>query len=119
GSKKKISVSQQSFDLQIDHFDKLLILLAAETNYTPNETDLKLTSLQAVLAELKAANSAVINMYEAWNNSRIARNSVLYKEAEGLVSVAFDTKKYILSVFGAGSPQYKQVSGLFFKVVKD
>ena len=28
-------------------------------------------------------------------------------------------KKYIKSVFGASSPEYKQVSGLKFKLVKD
>lgn len=119
GSKKKISASQQSFDLQIDHFDKLVTLLAAEPNYNPNETDLKLTAVKSVLAELKTANSNVINMYEAWSNSRIARNNILYKEVTGLLSAALDVKKYILSVFGARSPQYKQVSGLLFRFVKD
>jgi hypothetical protein len=48
------------------------------------------------------------------SNARISRNDVLYKENIGLVDIAFDTKVYIKSVFGASSPQFKQVSKLNF-----
>jgi len=52
------------------------------------------------------------------SNARITRNDILYKPNTGLVDIAIDTKTYIKSVFGASSPQYKQVSGLEFKTVK-
>ena len=35
-----------------------------------------------------------------------------------MVDIALDTKTYIKSLYGATSPQYKQVSKLEFKVVK-
>ena len=45
---------------------------------------------------------------------RISRNNLLYKENTGLYDVALDVKNYIKSVFGATSPQYKQVSKIKF-----
>jgi hypothetical protein len=35
-----------------------------------------------------------------------------------LVDLAFEVKKYVKSLFGATSPQFKQVSGLQFKKPK-
>jgi len=71
--------------------------------------------LQTLLAELKAKNTGVINTYTAYSNARIDRNKVLYTDNTGLVDLALEVKKYVKSVFGAGSPQYKQVSGIKFK----
>jgi hypothetical protein len=108
------STSQQSFDKMIDHFAQLIATLTAEPKYLPNENDLKLTALNTVLTDLRAKNTAVINATTALSNARIARNKALYAEKTGMVDIALDVKTYVKSVFGATSPQYKQVSGLKF-----
>lgn len=110
----EISTSQMSFDSRIDNFDKLIKLLASVTLYTPNEADLKVSALTTVLNDLKAKNSAVMSAEVPLNNSRIARNDVLYKENTGLVDIALDVKTYIKSVYGATSPQYKKISKVKF-----
>lgn len=115
---KAISVSQLSYDSLIDHFDKLIQLVSSEPTYTPNETDLQVSSLQTLLGNLKATNTAVVNAYTNYSNAQITRNSILYTPTSGLVDIAGDVKKYVKSVFGASSPQYKQVSKLEFKKVK-
>jgi hypothetical protein len=115
---KTISISQQSYDQQIEHFSKLIELLSADGNYNPNETDLKITTNQFKLNELKTTNTAVIDNYTNWSNSRIARNATLYSPLTGIVNTALNIKKYITSIFGATSPQYKQISKLEFKTVK-
>ena len=115
---KTISSSQQSYDQQIEHFSKLMELLSADSNYTPNETELTVTAIQTKLNELKATNTAVIDAYTNWSNSRISRNAALYNPLTGLVNTALDIKKYVKSIFGATSPQYKQVSKLEFKTIK-
>lgn len=56
----------------------------------------------------------VINTESPMNNLRNTRNEILYKENNGLVDVANAAKMYVKSVFGATSPQYKQVSTLKF-----
>jgi hypothetical protein len=67
---------------------------------------------------LKNANTAVINAYTTVSNSRIARDQSLYNPANGLCETAKEVKGYVKSVFGASSPQYKQISGLEFRTVK-
>ena len=110
----EISSSQMSFDSRIDNFDKLIKLLTSVTLYAPNEADLKVAALTAVLSDLKAKNLAVTNAEVPLNNARISRNDILYKANTGLVDTALDVKTYIKSVYGATSPQYKKISKIKF-----
>ena len=86
------------------------MLLTSIPQYNPNEEDLKISTLTALYEDLKAKNSAVVDAYTPLSNARIARNEIMYTPLTGLVDIAADTKTYIKSVFGASSPQYKQVS---------
>lgn len=117
-STKEISSSQLSFDNRLDNFDKLIQLLISVPQYAPNEEDLKTESLQVFYTNLKALNIRAAETTVALSNARIARNEILYKPLTGIVDTVFDAKTYIKSVFGAQSPQYKQVSALDFKAIK-
>ncbi len=115
---KTISNSQLSYSNIIEHFAKLIAILSTEPTYVPNENDLKIVTLNAQLTNLKNANTAVINAYTTYSNSLIARNLSLYNPTNGLCATAKEVKAYVKSVFGATSPQYKQVSGIEFKIIK-
>ena len=115
---KEISSSQLSYDSRIENLDKLIKLLSSIPQYAPNEADLKVAALTTLLNDLKAKNAAVIAATTPLSNARIARNDILYKENTGLIDIALDSKTYIKSLYGASSPQYKQVSKLEFKAVK-
>ena len=117
-SHKSISASQMSFDNRIENLDKLIQLLSSQTAYTPNEADLKVTALTTLIADMRTKNTAAINAYTPLSNTRIARNNLLYTTGTGLVDIAGEVKKYVKSVYGATSPQFKQVSGLKFTKVK-
>ncbi len=110
----EISTSQMSYDSRLDNFFKLIQLLSSVPEYNPNETELKIEHLNTILDDLKAKNAAVVESYIPLSNARISRNNLLYKENTGLYDVALDVKNYIKSVFGATSPQYKQVSKIKF-----
>ena len=71
-------------------------------------------ALQTLLADFKTKNEAVKNTQMLLSNARISRNKYFYDKENGLVKVAANVKKYVKSVFGAASPEYKQVSGLSF-----
>ena len=114
----EISAVHMSFDNRIDNFDKFIKLLTTIPAYAPNEADLKLTAITAYLNDLKAKNAAAVSAETAFDNARIARNEVLYKPNTGLVDISVDIKSYIKSVFGATSPQYKQISKIEFKSMK-
>jgi len=111
---ENISASQMSFDNRIENFSKLITLLTNEPLYAPNETDLKLTALNTLLTSLKTTNTAVVNTTTPISNARIARNKTLYNLVTGLYDIQLEVKKYVKSVFGATSPEYKQISGIKF-----
>ncbi|MBP7315910.1 MAG: hypothetical protein KA968_11870 [Chitinophagaceae bacterium] len=114
----QISVSQQSYDNLVDNFGKLIVAVSAEPLYIPNETDLKATALNTLLTNLKTANTNVISVTPAYRSAIIARDALLYQPLTGLVETAQEVKKYVKSVFGAKSPQYKEISGLEFRKIK-
>ncbi len=114
-SPKVISASQLSFDQQVEHFAKLVVLLSSETSYTPNETELQVATNQQRLTDLRNANSSVVDTYTGLNKARLERDRVFYTALSGMVPVALDVKKYVKSIYGAASPEYKQVAGLEFK----
>jgi len=116
-SQKSISASQMSFDNRIQNMEKLIQLLASQTGYAPNETDLKVTTLTTLLANMRTKNTAAINALTPLSNARIARNNILYAKGTGLVDIAGEVKNYVKSVFGGTSPQYKQISKLKFTKV--
>lgn len=113
-SENSISASQMSFDSRIENLDKLVSLLSAEPNYKPNETDLQTGTLENLLSDLRAKNEAVINAFVPPSSKRIERNETLYNETNGLVKTAGDVKRYVKSVFGANSPQFKQINAIRF-----
>lgn len=109
-----ISVSQLSFDSFIEHYSKLIDLLASVTAYNPNETDLKVSGLNTLLTSMKTTNTAVITATTNYINARINRDNLIYAKGTGVVDVAMEAKNYVKSVFGTKSPQYKQVSSIKF-----
>ncbi|QQS52687.1 MAG: hypothetical protein IPM71_08120 [Bacteroidota bacterium] len=111
---KESSASQMSYDNRLDNFDKLIKLLASNAVYAPNETELTVTGLTALYTALNSSNAAVVAASVTLNNARIARNEVLYHNPSGIYDAAGDAKAYVKSVFGASSPQFKQIGGLKF-----
>ena len=117
-STKEISTSQMSFDSRLANFKKLIKLLESISEYAPNEEELSIAGLTTLYDTLKAKNDDAAASISPLSNARIARNELLYANKTGLVDTALDAKAYIKSVYGASSPQYKQVSKLKFKKVK-
>lgn len=113
-----ISTSQQSYDQLIQHFQGLISVLESEPSYAPNENDLKITTLQAKKQDLERKNERVATAYTEVSNTRLQRNNTLYNEDNGLVPTAAEVKKYVKSVFGASSPEFGQIKGIRFNIIK-
>ncbi len=111
---KSISTSQQSYSNLTEHFSRMIAILSAEPTYLPNETPLQVTTLNTQLTTLKNVNTGVINAYTTLSNARLSRNESLYNPTNGLVQVAKEIKMYIKSLYGAQSPEFKQVSAINF-----
>jgi hypothetical protein len=115
--KDKNSVSQQSYDMQIDHFEKLIELADIEPQYNPNEEPLKIVTLANYKTELETINTAVKTAYIPYKTAMQTRDIKLYAPETGLVNTAQTVKNYVKSVFGATSPQYKQIIKLIFRKI--
>jgi len=115
---REISTSQLSFDNRLENFDKLIKLLSGFPLYAPNEPDLKVEGLSELYSNLMLKNATAVTAFVPVSNARIARNTVFYKADTGLVDIALAVKAYIKSIFGATSPQYKQLGKLSFKSQK-
>ncbi len=110
----KKSSSQRSYDNRLENFAKLIDLLQNDPNYSPNETELKTTTLLAMVADMRAKNTAVLNALVALTSARIQRDKILYSNNTGLVDVARDLKAYIGALFGTTSPEYKTIMKITF-----
>lgn len=108
------SASQQSFDMTVDNFEALVLLLAAEPLYAPNEVPLKVVTLTAKHTALDTTNNNVKSSVVPYNNAVIARNKALYKKTIGLCDVGQGSKDYVRQVFGFSSPEFKLVTKLKF-----
>ncbi len=114
----KNSVSQQSYDMKIDHFEKLIELADVEPVYNTNEEPLKIVNLTAYKTDLETINTAVKTAYIPYKTAMQTRDIKLYTPQTGIVDTAQTVKNYVKSVFGPKSPQYKQISGLIFTKIK-
>ena len=115
---KHISAAQTSFDNVIENLDKLIIHLQNIPQYTPNEPELQPQALRAFKEELYAKSNQAKLTDIALSNARITRNKVMYEPLTGLTDIASDVKTYVKSVYGASSPEFKQVSKIEFKQVR-
>ena len=109
-----ISVSQQSYTQLVQHFDGLISVVNTEPTYTPNETDLKVTTLTTKSATLLTKNKAVGTAFAGIGNARNARNKGLYTIKTGLVDIAAGVKDYVKSLYGYNSPEFRQISKIRF-----
>ncbi len=119
GEPDPISTSQLSYDNRQANFQLLVKTVAANPDYKPNEPELQAAALQALADELKQKTEAVDAVTVPLINGRISRNELLYHSQTGLYpTVVNAVKDYIISVYGAGSPQIKYINTLKFKEIK-
>jgi hypothetical protein len=113
----QVSAAKLSFDNLLDSFYKQIQVLTTIPNYAPNEVDLQLATLIALYNDLLQKNRDVISKTSALSTARLNRDQILYHPETGIVSLALHVKNYVKSLFGATSPQYKQISGVKFRTL--
>lgn len=110
-----ISHRQTGYDNMVKHFTTLLAILKSEPGYQPNEQELSIDGVAAKLEQISTINKRVIDTGTNSTNSDSKLFKLMYETDTGMVDIANDVKKYVKSVFGAQSPEYKQLSKLTFR----
>src|SRR3990170_4493700 len=111
---QQISASQQSFNQQIEHYNKFIQLIIANPNYQTNETELQAAQLQTFETQLRAANQLVIDKTTPYLNALQTRNTIMYAPKTGLFDIQKEAKKYVKSVKTITLAEFRQISGLKF-----
>jgi hypothetical protein len=108
------SNQQHAYVSKADAFANLIQAVASEPLYQPNEPQLGVSALTAVLHQLTEANQRVSLARVSWSNARIVRNEAMYHSSQSLLTLLRAVKKYVRSLFGLNSEQYAQVKVLRF-----
>jgi hypothetical protein len=108
------SVSQRSMDNQIEFFANLIQALSTSGYYVVNEAVLNIAALNQQLSAMRESYAALNDASARLATTRIARNRLLNADRTGLCDIASDIKKYVASVFGSKSEEYKRVAVLKF-----
>ena len=90
-----ISVSQQSFDSKIDHFQKLIILINSLPNYATNDGELTKEALQLRLNHLSALNKETDKAGRQLMGARHVRDVTFYSDKTGLLATVKLVKAYL------------------------
>jgi hypothetical protein len=108
------STSQRSYDRQVDHLEKLITAVVAETKYNPNEEELQVASLNTVLAELQLKNKLAEQAADALSNTRTRRDEFLYAPDTGICDIVNAVKSYAVSAYKPTSQRYKKLTKFQF-----
>jgi hypothetical protein len=114
GDASRGPVSYLDFESRIDTFSVIIDLLKTEPLYKPNEADITIVALTTMLTTLRDKHKAVRDAQIALRNVKVIRNATLYSDA-GIYGTATRVKKYVLSVFGAKSEQFRSFNSIRVK----
>jgi hypothetical protein len=112
---KHVSVSQTSFNEKIEHFNQLIDLVASQPAYNPAETDLSVASMIMLLNSMRESNNAVMAATVPLTAARQERDILLFAPGTGMTDTALLVKEYVKAIFGASSPQYREVHHIKFR----
>jgi hypothetical protein len=113
-----VSVSQVSFSEQVEHLKQLTDIVDEQENYRPMEEDITPGALRKYALVLADLNNHALATVPPLAAARLARNEILYAPKTGMMDTAHMVKEYVKAVFGAGSPQFKEINHITFKTKK-
>ncbi len=99
---------------RLDYFTSLVRFVEQVPGYVHNEPALSVKGLRQMLTSLQTAQAQVANCEVNLEKARQARNATLYSGAKSLVATAIAVKRYVQSVFGFTSAEFRAVRAIRF-----
>jgi hypothetical protein len=109
------AASHRTFTDQIEHLTCLIELVEDQPGYLPSVADLTPPALRLYAGELASLNRMAFTAESALATARRERNEILYAPVTGMIDTALAVKEYVKGVFGAASPEFKEVNHIHFK----
>ncbi len=106
---QKNSTSHRSNDSRLGNLIALREFYASTSAFAPNESDIKLTAFDTLIAECQTAIAEVSQSFNealgAWNE----RDAKLYDNADSILADFRDAKEYYKSLYNPKDPEYKAI----------
>ena len=112
------SRSRMSFNMRLDTFSQIIILLKRVLDYKPAEPEVAVQGLDLFLQRLTKANELSTMAEANLRRARINRDKILYEPDTGLLSRVKQSKAYVLGLYGKGSAQFKHASSYKFSKIE-
>jgi hypothetical protein len=107
---KKKSNKQGSQDSLVQNFQKLIHVLKTEMLYKPNEADLKIAGLDALVTKFKNDDLAASTADAASEKAKANLEKIFDDPKKGVQVVMSGVKLYAKAAFGANSMEYKNLA---------
>jgi hypothetical protein len=107
-------VSQQSYEGIVGNVADYIAIVSTVQGYQPNEADLTIAGMTALLAKLKAKNEEMNAAFAALSVARGLRDGLLYLDDDSIVNIALLVKAYVRAALGPDSQLYKSIKGIEF-----
>lgn len=111
---KQVVKHNSTFNSKLENSEKYILLLESIPDYKPNEPELTTPALRNKLVDMKVKHEQLVSAIAAFDAVRLSRDIMLYADNTGLVYNGQKAKTYTKSVFGANSPQYRQIAAIKF-----
>ena len=104
----------RDYATRLSNFAHFVRFVEEVPGYRPNEADLSVQALRDLLAAMRQAHAHVTASEVQLARSRQLRDVAMYRGTESLVPTALAVKRYVQSVFGNQSAEYRAVGALPF-----
>lgn len=102
---KTISTYQTSFEQRVNTLDKIVQTLANQPQYQPNEPDLQVTSLAALVQDIRTLNIRTAASEITQKTALVTLQNLLHNDDTSLRKLTAKVKLYTKSVFGSQSTE--------------
>lgn len=106
--------AQGDLNSKIDNMQLLINHLENGPPYATSEDDITIEGLKQFLVALRQKNETVLQAQRELQQTKLKRDEMLYGK-NGMHNIARMVKRYVHSVYGFKSPQFKTISKIKFK----
>lgn len=111
---KNNAMHYSNIDSKMANIGKYIQLIESEPLYNPNEADLTTAAISENYLVLKAAQADWNRTDALLDVAKSQRDVILFADNTGMSDIGAGVKKYVKSVFGPDSPEYKSISDIKF-----
>jgi hypothetical protein len=110
-----VSSSHQSFVQKANKFKEIIEFLNADSQYNPNETELKIAELTTLWTSLDSSIKDLATVMAPLDQAKASLYRKIYAKENGLITIALLAKRYAKALKGAQAIEIKEIMAIAFR----